>query len=146
MELVFQLRIIFMMSIFALALIMLSFSTNVKSLGRNFPMVKLNFKKSIMRTFSSKSDSSSQTKLQSFLITPRSVDYSAWYNDVITASDLVDQSPVRGCMVIKPWGMGIWDLMHKELDIRIKGNILVLFLFLYSMIRLEFKSILYTLS
>ena len=54
-------------------------------------------------------------------ITPRAQDYSAWYNDVITSADMVDQSPVRGCMVIKPWGMGIWDRMHIELDERIKG-------------------------
>ena len=40
------------------------------------------------------------------------------YNDVISASDMVDQSPVRGCMVIKPWGMGVWDLLRAELDER----------------------------
>lgn len=33
---------------------------------------------------------------------------------------MVDQSPVRGCMVIKPWGMGVWDLLRSELDIRIR--------------------------
>jgi len=54
------------------------------------------------------------------MITPRAVDYSAWYNDVISAADMVDQSPVRGCMVIKPWGMGVWDLLRAELDERIK--------------------------
>jgi prolyl-tRNA synthetase len=43
------------------------------------------------------------------------------YNDVISASDMVDQSPVRGCMVIKPWGMGVWDQLKKELDDRIRG-------------------------
>ena len=59
-------------------------------------------------------------KTEVSVITPRNVDYSAWYNDVITAADMIDQSPVRGCMVIKPWGMGIWDLIHKELDLRIK--------------------------
>lgn len=57
---------------------------------------------------------------ESLVITPRLVDYSAWYTDVISAADLVDQSPVRGCMVIKPWGMAIWDLLHKDLDERIK--------------------------
>lgn len=55
-------------------------------------------------------------------ITLRSEDYSAWYNDVISASDMVDQSPVRGCMVIKPWGMGVWDLLRAELDQRIRDS------------------------
>ena len=56
---------------------------------------------------------------ESFLITPRNEDYSAWYNDLIIAADLLDSSPVRGCMVIKPWGMGIWDNLRRELDERI---------------------------
>lgn len=59
-------------------------------------------------------------KTEALVITPRNVDYSAWYNDVISAADMIDQSPVRGCMVIKPWGMGIWDLIRSELDVRIK--------------------------
>lgn len=42
------------------------------------------------------------------------------YNDVILAADMVDQSPVRGCMVIKPWGMGVWDLLRADLDTRIR--------------------------
>jgi prolyl-tRNA synthetase len=46
------------------------------------------------------------------------------YNDVITAADMVDSSPVRGCMVIKPWGMGVWDLIHTEMDQRIKGKLI----------------------
>jgi prolyl-tRNA synthetase len=44
------------------------------------------------------------------------------YNDVIQASELVDQSPVRGCMVIRPWGMGIWDEIRRQLDGRIAGT------------------------
>jgi prolyl-tRNA synthetase len=35
-------------------------------------------------------------------------------------SDMVDQSPVRGCMVIKPWGMGVWDLIRTDADRRIR--------------------------
>jgi hypothetical protein len=58
----------------------------------------------------------------SVVITPRTVDYSAWYNDVIYAADMVDQSPVRGCMVIKPWGMGVWDLLRNDLDNRIRDT------------------------
>jgi prolyl-tRNA synthetase len=53
------------------------------------------------------------------VITPRSTDYSAWYTDVIKAADMIDSSPVRGCMVIKPYGMATWDLLKKELDYRI---------------------------
>lgn len=60
--------------------------------------------------------------LESLVITPRGTDYSAWYNDVISAADMVDQSPVRGCMVIKPWGMGVWDLLRAELDERIRDS------------------------
>ena len=59
---------------------------------------------------------------ESDFITPRAVDYSAWYNDVIYAADMVDQSPVRGCMVIKPWGMGTWDLLRARLDERIRDS------------------------
>ena len=53
-------------------------------------------------------------------ITPRAEDYSKWYNDVVFASDLIAQSPVRGCMVIKPWGMALWDNLRDDLDRRIK--------------------------
>lgn len=49
-------------------------------------------------------------------ITPRSEDFSAWYNDVIMKAELADHSPVRGCMVIRPNGYGIWELMQAGLD------------------------------
>jgi prolyl-tRNA synthetase len=49
-------------------------------------------------------------------ITPRSEDFSAWYNDVIMRAQLADYSPVRGCMVIRPRGYGIWELMQSALD------------------------------
>ena len=39
---------------------------------------------------------------------------------MIYAADMIDQSPVRGCMVIKPWGMGIWNILRNELDNRIR--------------------------
>ena len=64
----------------------------------------------------------SDSSPESLVITPRAADYSAWYNDVISAADMVDQSPVRGCMVIKPWGMGVWDLLRAELDERIRDS------------------------
>jgi prolyl-tRNA synthetase len=49
-------------------------------------------------------------------ITPRATDFSAWYNDVIMRAELADYSPVRGCMVIRPWGYRIWELMQGALD------------------------------
>ncbi len=54
-------------------------------------------------------------------ITPtREEDYPEWYQQVIKASDMAENSPVRGCMVIKPWGYGIWEKIRLELDDRIK--------------------------
>lgn len=55
-------------------------------------------------------------------ITPRATDYSQWYLDVIAAGELVDKSPVRGCMVIKPHGYGIWESVQKDLDARFKAT------------------------
>jgi prolyl-tRNA synthetase len=50
-------------------------------------------------------------------ITPtRAEDYPEWYQQVIKAADLAENSPVRGCMVIKPWGYGIWENMQRGLD------------------------------
>jgi len=53
-------------------------------------------------------------------ITSMKEDYSQWYVDVISNADMVDQSPVKGCMVIKPWAMSIWEATRDELDKRIK--------------------------
>jgi prolyl-tRNA synthetase len=53
-------------------------------------------------------------------ITTRATDYNQWYLDVIAAADLADYGPVKGTMVIKPWGYRIWELMQAELDKRIK--------------------------
>ena len=49
-------------------------------------------------------------------ITPRSQDYSQWYNDLVIKSGLADYSAVRGCMVIKPYGFTLWENMRDELD------------------------------
>ena len=49
-------------------------------------------------------------------ITARSVDYSKWYNDIVKKAGLADNSAVRGCMVIKPNGYGIWENMRSQLD------------------------------
>ena len=49
-------------------------------------------------------------------ITPREEDYSKWYNDIIAEANLAESSDVRGCMVIKPYGFSIWELMKSQLD------------------------------
>jgi len=49
-------------------------------------------------------------------ITARSENYSQWYNDIVKKAGLADNSAVRGCMVIKPWGFGIWENMKAQLD------------------------------
>lgn len=49
-------------------------------------------------------------------LTNRSENYSQWYNDLIVKADLAEQSAVRGCMVIKPYGYAIWEKMQHELD------------------------------
>ncbi len=49
-------------------------------------------------------------------ITPRAQDFSEWYNDVIMQAELADYSPVRGCMVIRPLGYRVWELMQRALD------------------------------
>ncbi|GHE23231.1 proline--tRNA ligase [Sphingobacterium griseoflavum] len=53
-------------------------------------------------------------------ITSRSEDYSQWYNDLVIKADLAENSAVRGCMVIKPYGYGIWERMQAILDKRFK--------------------------
>lgn len=55
-------------------------------------------------------------------ITPQAEDFSRWYTDVIKMTDLVDYSDVKGCMVIKPYGYGIWELIQKEMDARFKAT------------------------
>jgi len=49
-------------------------------------------------------------------LTTRAADYSKWYNEIVVKADLADHSAVRGCMVIKPYGYGIWENMQKTLD------------------------------
>lgn len=53
-------------------------------------------------------------------VTPRSEDYSKWYLDIVNNADLAENSAVRGCMVIKPYGFTIWEKMQQELDRRFK--------------------------
>lgn len=53
-------------------------------------------------------------------ITPRNEDYSQWYLDVIAVADLAEYGPVRGCMIIKPYGYAIWEEVQKILDKKFK--------------------------
>ena len=52
----------------------------------------------------------------------REQDFAAWYQAVISEADMAEESGVRGCMVIRPWGYGIWERMQKLLDDRIKAT------------------------
>lgn len=49
-------------------------------------------------------------------LTTRGEDYSKWYNELVVKADLAENSGVRGCMVIKPYGFAIWEKMQAELD------------------------------
>ena len=71
---------------------------------------------------SSNRDDSNNDESESDFITARSVDYSKWYNDLIRVTGLAETSPVRGCMVIKPWGMALWDRVRNELDAKIQDH------------------------
>jgi prolyl-tRNA synthetase len=53
-------------------------------------------------------------------ITPQSQDFGRWYLDVVRRAELADYSPVKGCMVIRPYGYAIWELMQQALDRRFK--------------------------
>lgn len=55
-------------------------------------------------------------------ITPQSQDYSQWYLDVILKAQLMDYSPVKGCMVIRPYGYALWENMQSGLDGRLKAT------------------------
>jgi prolyl-tRNA synthetase len=63
-------------------------------------------------------DKSSNTipKIMAKEITPRAEDYSQWYNNLVIKADLAENSAVRGCMVIKPYGFSIWEKMQAALD------------------------------
>jgi prolyl-tRNA synthetase len=55
-------------------------------------------------------------------ITPQSEDFSEWYNQVILRAELADYAPVRGCMVVRPYGWAIWENIQKTLDQRFKDT------------------------
>jgi prolyl-tRNA synthetase len=56
------------------------------------------------------------------LNTRRADDFAQWYQEVVSAADMAEESGVRGCMVIKPWGYGIWERIQRMLDARIKAT------------------------
>ena len=60
------------------------------------------------------------SKQKTALSPTREENFAEWYQQVIKAADLAETSPVRGCMVVKPWGYGIWERTQAELDKRIK--------------------------
>lgn len=53
-------------------------------------------------------------------VTPRSEDYSRWYTEVIQQAEMADYAPVRGCMIIRPYGFGLWENIQAALDKRFK--------------------------
>ena len=58
--------------------------------------------------------------MQRALATPREPNFAEWYQTVVREADLAEVSPVRGSMIIKPWGYGIWEQIQRQLDGRIK--------------------------
>ncbi|MER5301477.1 proline--tRNA ligase [Streptomyces lasiicapitis] len=54
------------------------------------------------------------------VLTPRADDFPRWYQDLITKAELADNGPVRGTMVIRPYGYGLWERMQRDMDARIK--------------------------
>ncbi|GGT40193.1 proline--tRNA ligase [Streptomyces kurssanovii] len=55
------------------------------------------------------------------VLTPQSEDFPRWYQDLINKAELADNGPVRGTMVIRPYGYGLWERMQQEMDARIKA-------------------------
>lgn len=66
--------------------------------------------------------SNTKEKEQNAISPTRQEDYPEWYQQVVKAADLAENSCVRGCMVIKPWGYGIWENVQQQLDERIKNT------------------------
>jgi len=56
------------------------------------------------------------------VLTPQADDFPRWYQDVINKAELADNGPVRGTMVIRPYGYGLWERMQREMDARIKAQ------------------------
>ena len=61
------------------------------------------------------------TQIKHALSVSRETDFAQWYQDVISEAEMAEESGVRGCMVIKPWGYGIWERIQKLMDAEIKA-------------------------
>ena len=59
---------------------------------------------------------------KSAIVPTRNDDYPEWYQQVVKVADLAEASPVRGCMVIKPWGYALWENVQRDLDRRFKST------------------------
>src|SRR5512136_3501882 len=55
-------------------------------------------------------------------LTPRNVDFSEWYNQIVQRAELADYAPVRGCMVVRPYGWALWENIQAALDRRFKDT------------------------
>jgi len=55
-------------------------------------------------------------------VTPKSQDYSQWYLDVVLKAEMADYGPVKGCMIIRPYGYAVWEAMQADMDRRIKAT------------------------
>jgi prolyl-tRNA synthetase len=62
------------------------------------------------------------SQIRHALSVKRADDFAQWYQEVVSAADLAEESGVRGCMVIKPWGYGIWERIQRLLDDRIRAT------------------------
>ncbi|HUH07622.1 MAG TPA: proline--tRNA ligase [Egibacteraceae bacterium] len=56
------------------------------------------------------------------ILTPQSEDFPRWYQDVVAKAEMAENGPVRGTMIIKPWGYAIWEHIQAEMDARIKAT------------------------
>src|SRR2546430_539783 len=52
----------------------------------------------------------------------RSADFAEWYNEIVLRADLADYAPVRGCMIVKPYGWALWENIQRALDDRFKAT------------------------
>jgi prolyl-tRNA synthetase len=86
------------------------------------PGILSNAQLSKSKDITGKTKDSGNEEEESDFITARSLDYSRWYQDIIRVTGLAESSPVRGCMVIKPWGMSLWDAIRNDLDRRIQEH------------------------
>ena len=60
--------------------------------------------------------------MQRALSVTRAASFPDWYQAIVKEADLAENAPTRGCMIIKPWGYGIWENIQQEMDRRIKAS------------------------